>query len=53
MADMTFEQWMKFFRDNEKEARVRDKLYKGIWDEESKNYIIDKDGNLRKFYALK
>ncbi len=52
MSGMTFNQWMKFFSDSEKERRIRDKKYRGVEDKESRNYIIDKDGNLRRFYVL-
>ncbi len=52
MTGMTFDQWMKFYSDTERERRIKDKIYRGEEDKETRNYIIDKDGNLRRFYTI-
>lgn len=43
---------MKFYRDCERDRRVRYKKYNGIEDEETRKWVIDKNGELRRYYEL-
>lgn len=43
---------MKFYRDSERERRIRYKKYNGIEDEETRKWTFDKNGELRRYYEL-